>query len=1064
MASANNLITISPSELDAWLDTVRAERWPRLAIVGPGVWLSNRVEEWPPTLKGVERVIRVKASIASPADKLRRLPGLTSLVFLGFGIGDEGAKAIAASLTGLTSLDLWSNDIGDEGAKAIAASLTGLTSLDLWSNTIGDEGAKAIAASLTGLTSLNVGGNTVGAEGAKAIAASLTGLTSLDLRVNNIGAEGAKAIAASLTGLTSLDLSSNTIGAEGAKAIAASLTGLTSLDLWSNDIGAEGAKAIAASLTGLTSLNVGGNTIGDEGAKAIAASLTGLTSLNLSWNTIGAEGAKAIAASLTGLTSLDLWSNDIGDEGAKAIAASLTGLTSLDLDSNDIGAEGAKAIAASLTGLTSLDLRNNNIRAEGAKAIAASLTGLTSLDLRVNNIGAEGAKAIAASLTGLTSLDLSSNTIGAEGAKAIAASLTGLTSLDLWSNDIGAEGAKAIAASLTGLTSLNVGGNTIGDEGAKAIAASLTGLTSLDLGSNDIGAEGAKAIAASLTGLTSLDLRVNDIGAEGAKAIAASLAGLTSLDLSSNTIGDEGAKAIAASLTGLTSLDLGSNDIGAEGAKAIAASLTGLTSLDLDSNDIGAEGAKAIAASLTGLTSLDLRNNNIRAEGAKMLLDAWSARPDSAQLRRLELRDNGDLSSLLPKEALETSDDAQVILAAYRTFKRAKEEGTAQPLNEVKLLVVGNEAVGKTSLLRYLIHNKPRDPSEDHPRLKHVRDPIPNNWLAIKSRLRELTPQRSVLPNAEFVPLCENPASGVEKIADANEQRALLQLLHQLGVIVAHGLSRESSAASREITLLDPNWLTGAIYRVLEMAKSNECDGEFSRAHLTQWLDPNVYPSRWHEFILTMMQDSEVGLCFRLPAQGEERYLIPEALTPGAPERRRWPEEPLRFRYRYGFLPPGLIPRFIVQSHRNLTGKRSRFKQGVELVAAGCDMLIVADLEDRRVDIEVAGPEARRRSALEIVLNDLDAVHRFNPEAEPVALVPLPDNPKAQVGYGHLLMLEREKGPDYAFFPEGATREYKVSELLDGVRRDLMRYREESKEETKTSVVVLVHGIRTRAL
>ena len=69
------------------------------------------------------------------------------------------------------------------------------------------------------------------------------------------------------------------------------------------------------------------------------------------------------------------------------------------------------------------------------------------------------------------------------------------------------------------------------------------------------------------------------------------------------------------------------------------------------------------------------------------------------------------------------------------------------------------------------------------------------------------------------------------------------------------------------------------------------------------------------------------------------------------------------------------------------------------------------------------------------MLNDLEAVHRLNPEAEPVALVPLPDNPKEQVRYHHLLMLEREKGPDYAFFPEGATREYKVSELLEGVRR-----------------------------
>ena len=469
MANANNLITISPSELDTWLDRARAERWPHLAIVGPDFWLSNRSEEWPPSLKAVERVIRVNASVASPVDKLRQLLGLTSLVLLRLGIGAEGAQAIAASLTCLTSLNLSNNDIGAKGAEAIAASLTGLTYLDLWNNNIGAEGAKAIAASLTGLTSLNLGGNNIGDEGAKAIAASLTGLTYLDLTNNNIGAEGAKAIAASLTGLTSLNLGGNDIGAAGAEAIAASLTGLTYLDLWNNNIGAEGAKAIAASLTDLTSLNLSNNNIGDEGAKAIAASLTGLTSLNLSNNNIGSEAAKVIAASLTGLTYLDLWNNNIGAEGAKAIAASLTGLTSLNLSNNDIGAEGAKAIAASLTGLTSLNLGGNDIGAEGAKAVAASLTGLTYLDLWRNNVGAEGAKAVAASLTGLTSLNLGGNNIGAEGAKAIAASLTGLASLSLSNNNIGAEGAKAIAASLTDLTSLNLDSNNIGAGGAKAL-------------------------------------------------------------------------------------------------------------------------------------------------------------------------------------------------------------------------------------------------------------------------------------------------------------------------------------------------------------------------------------------------------------------------------------------------------------------------------------------------------------------------------------------------------------------------------------------------------------------
>jgi GTPase SAR1 family protein len=65
----------------------------------------------------------------------------------------------------------------------------------------------------------------------------------------------------------------------------------------------------------------------------------------------------------------------------------------------------------------------------------------------------------------------------------------------------------------------------------------------------------------------------------------------------------------------------------------------------------------------------------------------------------------------LPKEALDTRD-AQAILAAYRSFRRAQEKQTLRPLNEVKLLVVGKEAVGKTSLLRYLIDGKPRDPGE----------------------------------------------------------------------------------------------------------------------------------------------------------------------------------------------------------------------------------------------------------------------------------------------------------------------------------------------------------------
>jgi hypothetical protein len=257
-------------------------------------------------------------------------------------------------------------------------------------------------------------------------------------------------------------------------------------------------------------------------------------------------------------------------------------------------------------------------------------------------------------------------------------------------------------ATLTGLTSLELSFNEIGAAGARALA-KLTGLTSLKLGGNEIGDAGARSLA-KLTGLNHLDLTFNRIGDEGARALVKSI-GLTSLDLSDNQIGAEGARSLAR-LTGLTSLNLSGNQIGDVGARALA-KLTALTSLDLSENEIEAEGAHALTT-LTGLISLDLSGNRIGAKGARALLESWC---ETSTLRILDLSGNGNMRSLLPPEVL-ASGNAQSILAAYRRYREAKIRNELRPLNEAKLVVVGNEAVGKTSLIRYLVHGKPRNPDE----------------------------------------------------------------------------------------------------------------------------------------------------------------------------------------------------------------------------------------------------------------------------------------------------------------------------------------------------------------
>ncbi|GCA74672.1 internalin-A [Microcystis aeruginosa NIES-2520] len=215
----------------------------------------------------------------------------------------------------------------------------------------------------------------------------------------------------------------------------------------------------------------------------------------------------------------------------------------------------------------------------------------------------------------------------------------------------------------------------------------LTSLQYLYLRNNQI-REIPEALA-QLTSLQDLDLSINQI-----REIPEALAQLTSLqelNLRNNQI-REIPEALA-QLTSLQDLDLSYNQI-----REIPEALTHLTSLqdlDLSYNQIS-----EIPEALTQLTSLQylfLSYNQIR--------EIPEALAHLVNLKRLVLENNPITN--VPPEIIRQGwgktiwDDGN----PQAIFSYLKDKGEKRPLNELKVLLVGEGDVGKTSLLKRLLHN-----------------------------------------------------------------------------------------------------------------------------------------------------------------------------------------------------------------------------------------------------------------------------------------------------------------------------------------------------------------------
>src|SRR6476469_3846865 len=359
----------------------------------------------------------------------------------------------------------------------------------------------------------------------------------------------------------------------------------------------------------------------------------------------------------------------------------LSNLTDIYLSNNQIAS--IPDAIGQLSNLTGLDLRWNQITS--IPDAIAQMSNLTRLDLRGNQI--TSIPEALAQLWNLTRLDLSSNQITSIPEEI--GQLWNLTDLDLSFNQI--TSIPEEIGQLSNLIVLFLSNNQI--TSISEDLAQLWNLTLLDLSSNQI--TSIPEDLGQLWNLTDIYLSSNQI--TSIPENLGQLWNLTKLDLSDNQI--TSIPEDLGQLSNLAGLYLSENQI--TSIPEDLGQLSNLIGLYLSENQITS--IPEDLGQLSNLIVLFLSNNQI-----EKIPECLETLP---KLERLDLRRN---PLPISPEVLGDKEDPGTPAAIFNYLRQLR-SGEVLPLNEAKVLLVGQGSVGKTCLINRLIHNKynPNEPQTD---------------------------------------------------------------------------------------------------------------------------------------------------------------------------------------------------------------------------------------------------------------------------------------------------------------------------------------------------------------
>ena len=216
---------------------------------------------------------------------------------------------------------------------------------------------------------------------------------------------------------------------------------------------------------------------------------------------------------------------------------------------------------------------------------------------------------------------------------------------------------------------------------------------------------------------------------------------------------------------------------------------------------------------------------------------------------------------------------------------------------------------------------------------------VNEDWLAVRKKMAALAETETHIPRARFDEIAA-PHGLTPDVA-----AVWLNLLHDFGDLMYYG----DVEGLENIIVLRPDWLTGAIARVLDDAEVLRNRGVLDHARLPQlWAQ---YDHALHPFLHAVMEQFDI--CCR-EHKGQKWSLVGEKVPHEQPDGiPASTGRKLRMVYEFDEEPPGLMPWLIVRNFRFTTGRHWRF--GAYLEHDGHGALVQFDRGTKRLSLNVHG-------------------------------------------------------------------------------------------------------------